>query len=163
MEEQQGFVIVRVYALILNEKNEVLLSDEYQLDRRMTKFPGGGLQYGEGTIDCLRREALEEFRQEVEVLDHFYTTDYFQEALFFKGYQLISIYYLAAFREPPRFRITGKPFDYGEEKNGCQSFRWASLEQLRPASLSFPIDRIVLEKLRNRVMNAEGTFPSGEN
>jgi len=44
----------------------------------MTKFPGGGLQFGEGTIDCIKREFREELGCEIGVLKHFYTTDYFQ-------------------------------------------------------------------------------------
>ena len=68
---------IRVYAIIINNKNEILLSDEFQMGMKMTKFPGGGMEFGEGTIDCLKREAIEEFGQEIEVLDHFYTTDFF--------------------------------------------------------------------------------------
>ncbi len=30
---------IRVYGIIINEKNEVLVSDEYMLDTFMTKFP----------------------------------------------------------------------------------------------------------------------------
>ena len=55
---------IRVYSLIINNKHEVLLSDEFRLKQNMTKFPGGGLIPGEGTIDCIHREALEEFNQE---------------------------------------------------------------------------------------------------
>ncbi|MEA1897374.1 MAG: NUDIX domain-containing protein, partial [Bacteroidota bacterium] len=66
--------IIRVYALIINNKNEVLLSDEFRLGTKMTKFPGGGLNFGEGPVDCLKREAIEEFGQEIDISDHFYTT-----------------------------------------------------------------------------------------
>ena len=66
---------IRVYGIIINKRNEVLLSDEYLMDMKMTKFPGGGLRFGEGTIDCIRREAMEEFGQEIEIISHYYTTD----------------------------------------------------------------------------------------
>ena len=33
----------------------------------VTKFPGGGMEFGEGTIDCIKRECMEEFGEEVEV------------------------------------------------------------------------------------------------
>ncbi|GAJ02545.1 unnamed protein product, partial [marine sediment metagenome] len=49
--------VVRVYGLIINDKKEVLLTDEYQLGMKMTKFPGGGLEFGEGPVDCIKREA----------------------------------------------------------------------------------------------------------
>ena len=42
---------IRVYGLLLNEKNEVLVSDELIRGTYMTKFCGGGLEKGEGTID----------------------------------------------------------------------------------------------------------------
>jgi len=105
-----GQFIIRVYGIILNEKNEVLLTDEFQLGMKMTKFPGGGLNYGEGTVDCLRREFREECNeQELKNIRHFYTTDFFQEALFYEHHQLISIYYLADLQMPLRVPISKKP------------------------------------------------------
>jgi 8-oxo-dGTP diphosphatase len=145
---KHGKFVIRVYAIIINEGHEVLLSDEYMLDMKMTKFPGGGLQQGEGTIDCLKREAVEEFGQEIEVTAHFYTTDYYQESMFHKGRQLLSIYYLARFRSPIRFPISKRPFDFEEMKNGNQSFRWEKIDALKAEEMTFPIDRIVAEKLR---------------
>lgn len=141
---------IRVYGLIINEKSEVLLTDEFQLGRKMTKFPGGGLKFGEGTADCIRREALEEFGQEVEIVEHFYTTDFFQKALFYKDHQLISIYYIIRFKKPIGFRISDKPFDFSELINGNQSFRWKRITDLLPDELSFPIDRHVAVLLKER-------------
>ena len=40
---------VRVYGILINEKNQLLVSDEYDFGFPHTKFPGGGLEYGEGT------------------------------------------------------------------------------------------------------------------
>ena len=68
---------VRVYGLLINECNEVLISDEQEYGMRFTKFPGGGLELGEGLTDGLKREFVEECQVEVEVLSHFYTTDFF--------------------------------------------------------------------------------------
>jgi ADP-ribose pyrophosphatase YjhB (NUDIX family) len=139
---------IRVYGILLNERAEILLSDEYVLDRKMTKFPGGGLHFGEGPEDCMKREALEEFGQEIEIVGHYYTTGFFQRALFYKDHQLISIYYLIKLRESPKFRISDRPFDFPSLVNGSQSFRWADLYSLREEELSFPIDRLVLAMLK---------------
>ena len=68
---------IRVYGLLINDKNQILISDERRNDFSFTKFPGGGLEFGEGTIDCLKREFIEEMNLEIEVLSHFYTTDFF--------------------------------------------------------------------------------------
>ncbi len=139
---------LRVYALIIHDNAQVLLSDEFVLDRKMTKFPGGGMHFGEGPADCVRREALEEFGQEIEIIAHFYTTHFFQRALFYTDHQLISIYYRVQFIEPPRFRISGKPFDFPALINGSQSFRWAEILTLPETELSFPVDRFVLKLLK---------------
>jgi ADP-ribose pyrophosphatase YjhB (NUDIX family) len=142
--------VIRVYALILNERNEVLLSDEYVLDTLMTKFPGGGLEFGEGTIDCLKREALEEFGQPIEIISHFYTTDFFQKALFYENAQLISVYYTARFTDAIRFRVSDKLYDFPEKVNGSQSFRWKAIKNLTPDDLTFPIDKKVAEMLKRK-------------
>lgn len=142
---------IRVYGLIINEKAQILLSDEFVLDREMTKFPGGGLHFGEGPEDCLKREAREEFGQEIEIISHFYTTGFFQRALFFEDSQLISIYYRARLLEQPLFKISGKPFDFPAGVNGSQSFRWADIARLSEEELSFPIDRHVLNLLKTSV------------
>jgi ADP-ribose pyrophosphatase YjhB (NUDIX family) len=139
---------LRVYALITNNKTQVLLSDEFVLNRKMTKFPGGGMHFGEGPADCIRREALEEFGQEIEIISHFYTTHFFQRALFYSDHQLISIYYRVQFKEMPRFRISEKPFDFPALKNGSQSFRWAEVSTVPETDLSFPVDRFVLKLLK---------------
>ena len=151
MLKQKAKYVIRVYALILNEKNEVLLSDEYLMDMKMTKFPGGGMEAGEGTIECLQREAMEEFGQGLSKIRHFYTTDYYQQALFYEDHQLISIYYLADFPDETRFPVSDKPFDFPEMVNGQQSFRWASLPGLKEEELTFPIDKLVLEKLKDHL------------
>jgi ADP-ribose pyrophosphatase YjhB (NUDIX family) len=114
----------------------------------MTKFPGGGLEFGEGPEDCIKREAIEEFGQDIEIIEHFYTTGFFQRALFFDNHQLISIYYRIRFKENPRFRISDRPFDF-ENVNGSQSFRWARLNDLSEDDLSFPVDKHVVVLLKN--------------
>ena len=148
MSDIRNFV-VRVYGLILNEKKEVLLTDEFQLDTSMTKFPGGGLEYGEGTIDCLRREIGEECNgQKIKNIRHFYTTDFFQKALFYENHQLISIYYLAELEEPVCFTISEKVFDFSKMVNGSQSFRWVKMIELNEDEFTFPIDKLVVGKIK---------------
>jgi len=144
-----GNFVIRVYGIIVNENSEVLLSDEFQLGMKMTKFPGGGLEFGEGTIDGLKREFKEECNgQEIKKITHFYTTDFFQKALFYENKQLISIYYMAELANPIKFLISKKPFDFQENKNGNQSFRWIKINNLNEAEITFPIDKFVAGKLK---------------
>jgi mutator protein MutT len=140
MARKRNFVI-RVYGILINTNNEVLLSDEFQLNMKMTKFPGGGLEMGEGTIDCIKREAREEMNQEIEIVKHLYTTDFYQEALFYPDHQLISIYYQIKLVGEPQFKISTKPFDFPEMINESQSFRWKAIHELHEDDLTFPIDK----------------------
>jgi 8-oxo-dGTP diphosphatase len=144
----EGRFVIRVYALIINENQEVLLSDEYMLESYMIKFPGGGLEFGEGTIDCLKREAMEEFGQTIDIVSHFYTTDFYQKALFYENTQLLSIYYLARFPELIRFKISNRLFDFPEKINGSQSFRWKAIKDLSTEEMTFSIDKKVVEMLK---------------
>ncbi|MEN8118819.1 MAG: NUDIX domain-containing protein [Bacteroidota bacterium] len=146
---------IRVYAIIVNEKNEVLLSDEFQFGMKMTKFPGGGMEFGEGTIDCLKREAIEEFGQEIEVLNHLYTTDFFQQAKFKKEYQVVSIYYLAKFKDKIKFKVSEKSFDFNKPKNESQSFRWQAIKNLEVEDMTLPIDKKVAEIIINKNIQIE--------
>ncbi|UCH15191.1 MAG: NUDIX domain-containing protein [Bacteroidales bacterium] len=141
---------IRVYGIVINENNQVLITDEYLLDQKMTKFPGGGMKFGEGPADCMKREALEEFGQEVEIVEHFYTTEFYQKSLFHKDHQIISIYYLIKFKDKIRFNISTTPFDFHELKNGNWSFRWIKIKDLSDEVLSFPIDRHVARLLRKK-------------
>ncbi|HSO87539.1 MAG TPA: NUDIX domain-containing protein [Draconibacterium sp.] len=146
-----GKFVIRVYGIIINEKNEVLLSDEFQLGMKMTKFPGGGLEFGEGTIDGLKREFREECNgQEIKNIIHFYTTDFFQKALFYENKQLISIYYVAELELPAKFMFSNKQFDFQENKNGNQSFRWVKINNLNEDEITFPIDKFVVGKLKQQ-------------
>ncbi|MCF6240367.1 MAG: NUDIX domain-containing protein [Bacteroidales bacterium] len=142
---------IRIYALIINKKNEILLSDEFRLGMKMTKFPGGGLEFGEGTIDCLKRELMEETGQEIEIIKHFYTTDFFQPALHNPKIQVLSIYYLAKFKDKICFKISNVAFDFNKLEEGNQSFRWQSIEELQEKDLSLPIDKKVLTLLKTNL------------
>lgn len=151
MAENIRHFVIRIYGIILNENGEVLVSDEYVHDMFMTKFPGGGLEFGEGPEDCLKREAMEEFGQKVDILSHFYTTGFFQKALFYDSHQLISIYYRIAFPDQPVFKISSKAFDFKEKINGSQSFRWISVKKSKDIEFTFPVDRYVLNLLKKEI------------
>ena len=144
-----GNFLIRVYGLVVNSKQEILISDEFELNVKMTKFPGGGLEFGEGLIDGLRREFREECNgQELENIRHFYTTDFYQQALFFENTQLISIYYLADLKKPLQFKISEKAFDFEIGGSQTQSFRWKKINAVKEDDFTFPIDKFVVRKLK---------------
>ena len=108
-------ITLRVYGILINDANQVLVSDEYIRGNYYTKFPGGGLEFGEGTRDCLRREFMEEMNLNVEVGGHIYTTDFYQKSAFNNAQQILSIYYYAKALEPISVPLKTTPFDLDEK------------------------------------------------
>ncbi len=138
---------VRVYGILIHN-GKILLADEYFHNTFITKFPGGGLQFGEGTIDCIKRELKEELNVEIEIEKHFYTTDFFQPSAFDSKKQIVSIYYLVKNISGIDFNVSEKKFDFPELKNDVQSFRWINLTDLSEDEMTFPIDKKVARLLR---------------
>jgi len=139
---------VRVYGLLINEKDEVLISDEQEYGMQFSKFPGGGLEYGEGLIDGLKREFLEECFADVEVLDHFYTTDFFVKSAF-NDTQVISVYYKVKNITPLNLTFRVRPFDFQGDGDILQEFRWVKLSELQAGDVTFPTDQHVVKLLKN--------------
>lgn len=139
---------IRVYGIAINEKDELLVSDELIRGVQFTKFPGGGLEWGEGTVDCLKREFMEELHQPVEVIEHFYTTDYFQQSAFRHTDQLLSIYYRVRLLGPVQFEVKTRPFDFPDHMgNQFEVQRWIPVSSLKADDFRWPVDRIVAAKL----------------
>lgn len=136
---------VRVYGILI-DKGNVLVSDEFIKGKHITKFPGGGLEFGEGIIDCVIREFKEELDLKIEVIRHFYTTDFFVTSAFNTNSQVISIYYLVRSSDPFKFKTSVKVFDY-EKKAGAQSLRWIPLEDIKESNFTFVIDKKIAELL----------------
>jgi ADP-ribose pyrophosphatase YjhB (NUDIX family) len=143
-------ITVRVYGILINEQSQVLITDEIFDGKRLTKFPGGGLEYGEGTIDCLKRECLEEFGNEIEVVEHFYTTDFFQPSIFNSDYQVLCIYYMINAKEKLRIESKQIRFDFPEEKDGTVVFRWINLSEILKEEFTFENDRKVAQMLNEK-------------
>jgi 8-oxo-dGTP diphosphatase len=133
---------VRVYGLLINEHQEILVSDEQEYGMQFTKFPGGGLEYGEGMTEGLKREFVEECNAEVDVLSHYYTTDFFVKSAF-NDSQIISVYYLVKNVNPLDLNFKIKAFDFEGEGEMLQAFRWVKLSGLKEEDFTFPIDQYV--------------------
>lgn len=137
---------IRVYGLLVHE-GRVLVADELIKGHRITKFPGGGMEFGEGAKDCLVREIREEIGVDAFDVEHFYTTDFFQESAFRPGDQIISIYYTFRVADPAAIATSAVPFALEQEVHDEESFRWLDLSHAKPEDATLPIDRVVLAML----------------
>ena len=133
---------IRVYGIWIHE-NKVLVNEELIREKTITKFPGGGLDWGEGIIDCLKREWKEELNMDINVLEHFYTTDFFQASAFDNS-QVISIYY----------RVSGKvPAVFTNHVPNERTF-WMDLALVSADTFTLAIDKKVggmLQELYNKI------------
>lgn len=123
---------IRVYGLCIHN-DRLLISEELIKGQKFTKLPGGGLEFGEGTIECLVREFKEELDLDIEVLDHFYTTDFFVPSAFDPS-QVMSIYYLVAAHNMEKIVSTNPAEEH---------FYWKPLNEVDETLFSLPIDRKV--------------------
>lgn len=142
---------VRVYGILFDAEGRLLISDEFEHKTSFTKLPGGGLEYGEGTIEGLKREFMEECQLPVEVIRHFYTTDFFVKSVF-NDTQVINVYYLVRALEQPGFRTSTKAFDFTGGLDVMQSFRWVGLPQLEPADMTFATEQHVIGLLKKELI-----------
>lgn len=150
---------IRVYGIMINDQKQVLVSDEYIRGAYFTKFPGGGLEFGEGTRDCLKREFKEEMDLDVEVGKHIYTTDFFQMSAFNPEHQIVSIYYFAQPLEPIKAPLRSKEFDFDEQQlekyrqqGETETFRFVNWEDFSAEAVTLPIDKVVADLIKKDLL-----------
>lgn len=140
---------IRVYGLLINEHNQILVADELIRGKYTTKFPGGGLELGEGLRDGLIREFMEECGVEVSVTDHYYTTDFYVPSDFDDESQVISIYYKCFCPTWKLIKASPKKFDFIVKPGlDAEAFRWVAMGDLYlETDVNLPIDRVVVGML----------------
>lgn len=142
---------VRVYGILINENNQVLVSDELirKGSARVTKFPGGGLDFGEGLRDGLQREFMEEAGVQVSIGEHLYTTDFFVPSAFDNDSQVIAIYYRVHCDAWRSIEASNKKFDFNVPSGmEAESFRWVDIKDLKDeVDITLPTDLAVVNLL----------------
>lgn len=129
---------VRIYGLLMSA-GKLLVNEELIRGRAVIKLPGGGLDWGEGTHDCLQREWMEELNLHITVGEHFYTTHFFQHSAFDDS-QVISIYYLVHAELPVTF------------VNNVSNERtyWMPLQEVCADTFTLAIDKVVGRMIQER-------------
>lgn len=146
---------VRVYGILIDDQERLLVSDEFIRGSYITKLPGGGLEIGEGTRDGLAREFMEEANLEVTVGEHFYTTDFFQISAFNNTDQIISIYYYVHANNTNEVITKEKAFDFlpeqvADTKGTAEHLRWVAINDLSEDTMTLPIDKFAIKMLLNK-------------
>lgn len=137
---------IRVYGLLIHQ-NQILLSRENIFGTIYNKLPGGGLEFGEGAIDCVKREFMEEVAIEIHSTKHFYTTEEYYPSAFDSSQQVLSIYYIVETDQINDIKI-GDPEDSSQLKqDDDQVLYWCPISKLKEEPMHFPIDQIVISKL----------------
>lgn len=125
---------VRIYGLLMHN-NRLLLIEEPFAGQLITKFPGGGLELGEGTLDCLKREFREELNLEVEIESHFYTQDFYLQSRFDPNEQILMIYYKVVCKSIENMKKLDQDI---------QKIIWKDLHLLSPQDVTLQTDKLVV-------------------
>ncbi len=127
---------IRVYVLAYHEDHLLVLKEPF-MNQMIYKFPGGGLEFGEGIMDCLKREFKEELNLEINEIEHFYTQEDFIECQIKPDKQLVLIYYKAKIKNIKSLQILD---------TSIQEIKWIKQQELDPNLFSLTVDKIVVKK-----------------
>jgi 8-oxo-dGTP pyrophosphatase MutT (NUDIX family) len=144
---------IRVYGILIDDQNRLLVSDEFIRGMYITKLPGGGLELGEGTRECLKREFMEETGLDVTVGEHFYTTDFYQISAFNHKDQIVCIYYRVYSNKVIHLNTKETAFDFSPEQisdptKEFEVLRWIHCKDLTEKDVTLPIDKVVINMLK---------------
>ena len=132
---------IRVYATVIKDEKVLVLHEEYAGEQLM-KLPGGGLEFGEGVLDCLHREFEEELNVKINILGHLYTQDDFVVSRFRDNEQLLTVYYLVEIIDENDFLIMDPCIEKTE---------WIPINTDENPFI-LPVDKIAFEKLKERLL-----------
>ncbi|MGB1384350.1 MAG: tRNA (5-methylaminomethyl-2-thiouridine)(34)-methyltransferase MnmD [Flavobacteriales bacterium] len=144
----EGRFNVRVYMMVTRSHPEtgvrqMLVSYERLPLGGVMKFPGGGMEWGEGATACLRREALEELGQPVEVGDLVHVSQKAHLSSFDVNQQVVAIHYAASLCGEIGFEDDGILDDVFGKRVPMfhQRLGWRDVNSLESGEFQFASDR----------------------
>lgn len=132
---------VRVYAFCINDNKIIALHEKYA-GTQICKLPGGGLEFGEGTIECLHREFHEELNLKIEILDHHYTQEDFIESRIKDNKQILNIYYTVKILNIE---------DLNVQIPGLEKLEWIAIDS-KENPFVLKADIIAFDKLKKKLL-----------
>ena len=157
VDRPTGRLNVRVYMMVTRQepstgKLQVLVSYERLPMGGVMKFPGGGLEWGEGTTACLRREALEELGQPVEVERLVHVSQRAHISSFDPNQQVIAVHYAVRLEGKIVFEDDGVLEDvFGKRVPMMhQRLGWRDVHSLEAREFQFASDREAWDAWRSQ-------------
>jgi 8-oxo-dGTP diphosphatase len=135
---------VRVYGIWI-KSDKILLSHENIDGYAMTKFPGGGLEFGEGALDCLKREFMEELGVKISQSKLVHVSEKYIPSAFKKNEQVIAVHYLVD--SDDSILNYENIQDTAVGKSNLLSFKWHKLDSSLIDNLSFEMDKEAFVKI----------------
>ena len=135
---------VRVYGIWI-KSDKILLSHENIDGYAMTKFPGGGLEFGEGALDCLKREFMEELGVKICQSKLVHVSEKYIPSAFKRNEQVIAVHYLVDSDDSILNYENIQDTAVGE--SNLLSFKWHKLNPSLIDDLSFEMDKEAFVKI----------------
>lgn len=139
---------VRVYGLLVKD-HKILLSREQIDDFKMLKFPGGGLEFGEGLRQAMIRELKEELEIEPDRLEQFYIAEEYVQSKLRANEQVIAVYYRIEHQNAISLKPKVQDTAFGN-KNELE-FELRQLNESLVDELSFETDKQALTRLMKSI------------
>jgi len=141
---------IRVYGLLMNDQNQVLVSDERRNGVCFSKFPGGGVEFSEGLHDALQREFMEELKIEIQIGNLFYVNTHLQISAFNSNQQLLAFYFFVNTLNHSEITTSN---NYKPLIEDGENQRWVQVNEEFKNLVTFPLDKIVADKLVKFLLN----------
>lgn len=141
---------IRVYGIVIHADRGLLLSKEKIKGNFYTKLPGGGLEFGESTENCLKRELVEELGQGFEIIRLFSVSNLVIESKFMPSTQVVPIYYLAIPKNwaklldfTQKHRLHHPEGDFST----VIQYEWRQITDLSADDFSFPAEKALFPEI----------------